>query len=74
MSRQARQFRLPVDEEETSLALWRINTPLVQSGEPETRNREKSTEQSGPVNPEAPMSTAGDEDDRQVLGREAPTP
>ncbi len=44
MDRQARQFRLPVDEEDTSLALWRINTPLVQSGEPETRNRKKPTE------------------------------
>jgi hypothetical protein len=60
MDRQAGQFRLPVDEEETSLALWRINTPLVQSGEPETRNRKKPTEQSGPVNPESPMSPAGE--------------
>lgn len=60
MGRQARQFRLPVDEEDTSLALWRINTPLVQSGEPETRNRSQAIEQSGPVNPEAPMSPAGD--------------
>ena len=58
MSRQARQFRLPVDEEDTSLALWRINTPLVQSGEPETRNRGKSTEQNGPVNPMSPAGEA----------------
>lgn len=44
MSRQARQFRLPVDQEETSLALWRVNTPLVQSGEPEPRNRVTNNE------------------------------
>lgn len=38
MSRQARQFRLPVDKEETSLAFWRVNTPPVRSGEPETED------------------------------------
>jgi len=60
MSRQARQFRLPVDQEETSLALWRVNTPLVQSGEPEPRNRSTNNEGTGAVNPKSPMSPAGD--------------
>ena len=53
MSRQARQFRLPVDQEETSLALWRVNTPLVQSREPRAGSLtvEKSKEVQGAVNP-----------------------
>ncbi len=56
MGRQARQFRLPVDEEETSLALWRVNTPLVRSGEPEPRNTKTLIEGTGPVKPEARRS------------------
>lgn len=34
INRKAKQFGLPVDREKRSPALWRVNNPLVQSGEP----------------------------------------
>jgi hypothetical protein len=56
MSRQTRQFRLSVDEEETSLPHWRVNTPPVQSGELESRNKkENDYREKWFVNPHIPI-------------------
>jgi hypothetical protein len=47
LGRQDGLFRLPVDQEEKGLALWRVNTPLDQSGDPEPspQNKDSTTGQ-----------------------------
>jgi len=62
IDRKAGQLNLPVDREEYSPALWRVNTPLVQSREPRAGSLtvEKSKEVQGGVNPESHHSPAGE--------------
>lgn len=36
-------FRLPVDQQEKALALWRFDHPLANSGEPGTRPHNQDT-------------------------------
>lgn len=49
LGRQDGVFRLPVDQEEKGLALWRVNTPLGQSGDPGLSPRNQDTTQNGVV-------------------------
>lgn len=43
LGNQDRVFRLPVDQEEKGFALWRIDNPLVQSGEPRANPQREDT-------------------------------
>jgi len=49
LGRQDGVFRLPVDQEEKGLALWRVNTPLDQSGDPGPSPRNQDTTNGGNV-------------------------
>lgn len=49
LGRQDGVFRLPVDREEKGLALWRVNTPLGQSGDPGPSPQKEGTTGGGGV-------------------------